>query len=437
MSTIGSKPGYQSVSKSGSIPRLNFSVRGRFLTRYVTSFLLALSVVQSLAVFLSSPLVVAQSSQIASEATSQNSDTQPIKLGMSTVLSGPSQYLGQAMSRGISQLFERINASGGIDGRRLQLYVMDDAYIPDIAAANTEHLINSEGVLAIIGNVGTPTAEQVMPIVRDNGVVFFGAFTGSNSLRAVRENDVVFNYRASYEQEMAVIVNHIMESNISPRRIALLLQANESGELDGFGRAGLSAATSALEAIGFGYTENLIQAKYVVNSLETQQAIIETLDADYSPEAFILVGSYQPSSHFIQYMQGIFPQANFYNLSFAGAGALADSLHSAQLQSARRFSDRIYMTQVVPPADVDLPDLPRDLVEREAHFTAQFFVSALGNIDGEIDRESIREVMMTMFTQAESGNSSQQSSVSSTSNQASDYVVLTRFQNGFWVGNQD
>ncbi len=355
----------------------------------------------------------------------------PIKLGMSTVLSGPSQYLGQAMSRGIAEVFSRVNSEGGIRGRALELVIMDDAYVPEIAAANTAHLIDSEQVLAMIGNVGTPTAEAVMPVVDAREVVFFGAFTGSNSLRADEGSEFVFNYRASYEQEMAEIVRHIVASNISPRRIALLLQADETGALDGFGRAGLNAARAALEAIGFRYTDTLTQAKYVANSLETESAIVEVLDAAYSPEAFIVVGSYQPSSHFIQYMHRLYPTAHFYNLSFAGAGALASSLANAQRNDALDFGDRVFMTQVVPPADRILPDLPNDLVEREAHFTAQFFVAALGSIDGDIDSESIKATMDQMF--AHKQDRPQLQPIRSPVNQASDFVVLTRFVNGEWL----
>lgn len=360
----------------------------------------------------------------------------PIKLGMSTVLSGPSQYLGQAMSRGIAEVFSRVNSEGGIQGRELELIIMDDAYVPDIAAANSTHLIDQEEVLAIIGNVGTPTAESVMPVVASREVVFFGAFTGSNSLRAATNNEFVFNYRASYEQEMAAIVEHILASNISPRRIALLLQADEAGTLDGFGRAGLNAARTALEAVGFRYTDSLTQAKYVANSLETGSAIIEVLDASYLPEAFILVGSYQPSSHFIQYMHRLYPTANFYNLSFAGAGALAASLQEAESEQALDFGERIFMTQVVPPIDQELSSLPGDLVEREAYFTAQFFVAALGSIEGDITRASIKRAMNTLFLNSAVDAPQNASVIASSANQASDYVVLTRFSDGNWISVQ-
>jgi branched-chain amino acid transport system substrate-binding protein len=81
-----------------------------------------------------------------------------IVLGMSTVLSGSAEALGKDMERGVLAGLERENRTVGSKSRRLRLIALDDGYLPARAALNTRQLIEKEDVLAIIGNVGTPTA---------------------------------------------------------------------------------------------------------------------------------------------------------------------------------------------------------------------------------------------------------------------------------------
>ena len=63
---------------------------------------------------------------------------EPITIGMSGPLQGPSQDLGNEMRRGIQAMFARVNRQGGVFGRQLQLKAMNDNYDPDQALANTK-----------------------------------------------------------------------------------------------------------------------------------------------------------------------------------------------------------------------------------------------------------------------------------------------------------
>ncbi len=91
----------------------------------------------------------------------------PIILGMSTALSGPAQSLGIEMKVGIESYFARINEEGGVYGRRLKFITLDDGYVPEAAIRNMHILIDKEKVLAVLGNVGTPTAAVTIPIATE------------------------------------------------------------------------------------------------------------------------------------------------------------------------------------------------------------------------------------------------------------------------------
>ena len=141
---------------------------------------------------------------------------------------------GGARSRhaeGILASFSEANTVGGVNGHRLELVSYDDGYEPERAIANTKRLI-SEGVFALIGEVGTPTSSAVQPIAAEGGVPFIGPFTGAAFLRNPSLGNVI-NVRGSYDQETEAWIERLT-TDLGVSRIAILYQ------YDTFGRAGLS-----------------------------------------------------------------------------------------------------------------------------------------------------------------------------------------------------
>ena len=73
-----------------------------------------------------------------------------IVFGQSAALDGPAQELGRNMRRGIKAAFQEQNEKGGVNGRQLELVSLDDRYEPELAATNTQKLIQEEEVLHIL-----------------------------------------------------------------------------------------------------------------------------------------------------------------------------------------------------------------------------------------------------------------------------------------------
>lgn len=70
--------------------------------------------------------------------------------GQSAALTGPASELGSGMRQGLLAAFEEANRSGGVDGRRLSLVTLDDAYEPEAAITNTRKLLEEVQALALI-----------------------------------------------------------------------------------------------------------------------------------------------------------------------------------------------------------------------------------------------------------------------------------------------
>jgi len=106
-----------------------------------------------------------------------------ILIGMSTVLSGPSDYLGISFKNGAMAYFNRINKLGGVNGRNIKLIAYDDGYEPGRCIENTYKLIDEDKVFCLFGNVGTPTTMAIKPIVIEKQIPLVAPFTGAEPLR--------------------------------------------------------------------------------------------------------------------------------------------------------------------------------------------------------------------------------------------------------------
>jgi branched-chain amino acid transport system substrate-binding protein len=81
------------------------------------------------------------------------SDTE-IKLGQTVPYSGPASAFS-SYGRLMTGYFQMINAAGGINGRKINLISLDNAFSPPKAIEQTRKLVEDDGVLADVGTVGT------------------------------------------------------------------------------------------------------------------------------------------------------------------------------------------------------------------------------------------------------------------------------------------
>mgnify|MGYP000527747483 CR=1 FL=1 len=258
-----------------------------------------------------------------------------IKVGMSTALSGPAKALGTNVKLGVESYFKRVNDNGGIQGKPIKLVALDDGYEPNKAAPNMRKLIDDEGVVAVIGNVGTPTAIVTVPIANEKNVLLFGAYTGAGVLRKSPVDRYIVNYRASYAQETAAMVDGLIAAGVKPNEIAFFTQN------DGYGDAGYNGAIKALKKHGYTDTKQLSHGRYTRNTKNIEDGLITILDADIEPKAIIMVGAYLPCAKFIELAKQDLPDALFLNVSFVGSVALKAELGAEN-------SEGVIITQVVP-----------------------------------------------------------------------------------------
>lgn len=268
-----------------------------------------------------------------------------LRFGMSTALSGPVAGLGRAMKDGVTMAFAEANAKGGVRGYKLRLIALDDSYHPPTAASNVKRLIEQDGVLAIVGNLGTPTARLALPVARQAGVLFYGAMTGDDALRPDPPDRYIINFRASYAREVTTILDHLLGKGIQPEEIAFFTQD------DSYGASVHEDAVRQLEARGFAQARALAHGRYARNTLQVEAALVALIRVPVRPRAVIMVGAFRPGAKFILLARQVFPDMIFMNVSFVGSAPLKKLLD----RTSPGPDLRVTVTEVVPPLDAALP----------------------------------------------------------------------------------
>ncbi len=308
---------------------------------------------------------------------------------MSAALTGPSAALGNDLRVGIESYFKLVNDMGGVQNRLLEFIVRDDGYEPERAASNMHSLIDNDGVLAVIGNVGTPTAIVTVPIAKAKQTLLFGALSGGDVLRTDPANRYIINYRPSYAEETNEIVNGLLQVGFKPQDIAFFTQR------DGFGDAVYQGVIDAFKRHGFTQSDSLIHGRYTRNTLNVEDAVVAIIDAPIPPKVVIMGGSCAPAAKFIELLQSELPETWFINVSFVGSYSLKNALGD--------ISNRVVVTQVVPELSAQLPIIEEytnslqefdttlipNEVSLEGFIIAKIFHQGLIAVKGEINKETI------------------------------------------------
>lgn len=339
-----------------------------------------------------------------------------IRVGMVNAQSGPAAALGLSMRNGVQAYFQRINAEGGIHGRRISLLSLDDGYEPSRTAAHTLNLLKTRQVFALLGYVGTPTSRAAVPIAQRAQVPYLFPFSGAEFLRTPVKPGV-FSIRASYIEETEQLVERITE-DLKLSKIAILMQDDSFGESV---KSGLNGALLKRDL------KIYTQARIQRNSLEVAEAI-KALQRT-QPEAVFFVGTYKQLAAAIKQAKALNFKTRFISVSFIGSERL--------IAVAGRDADGVYISQVVPsPQDTsrqlvqayqaDMQANSLDHASLEGYIGARVFIEALRKAGAEPTREAFIDALEHLdmdlggFTVTFSRNR----------HQGSNAVYLTRIEQG-------
>ena len=253
-----------------------------------------------------------------------------IVFGQTACFSGPNKNLGLWYRAGILTAFQEQNDRGGVYGRLLRLISLDDAYEPDLAAANAERFASENNVFAVIGGVGTPTAKRIVPVLRTAQIPFVGPFTGADFLHEAKKYPHIINLRAGYFDEIYELVHHMID-DLGKRRFGIIYQD------DAFGRSVLRNYKEILDSRGLPI---LAKTSYSRNTHAVHASLFALDKADL--DAILIVGAYAANSEIINLANSLGHKYIIANLSFVLSRELKKRINT--------LSDKILVTEVMPDA---------------------------------------------------------------------------------------
>ncbi|KQT14349.1 ABC transporter substrate-binding protein [Ramlibacter sp. Leaf400] len=305
-----------------------------------------------------------------------------IVIGQSVALTGPGSALAAPFSQGARLYFDRVNAAGGINGRKIELVTLDDRGNPATTAENTKKLLG-QGVLSLFGYYGSPQVTAAYPLIKESDVVMFAPMAAADELRGALYPNV-YSIRPGYSEEAAAITKHA--ETLGARKLAILHGS------DGESMAALDSAVRTMSAMG----ANLV-ARNAVASGSVASSVDKTLAS--KPESVLVVGDANGAASSVRDLRAKGFRGPIYGFSNTGESLLAEELGAT--------GAGVVVVRVVPKSDGSRIAVVRDLLADataaqagkpnvymlEGYIAAGVYTEALRRISREPSRARLRKAL--------------------------------------------
>lgn len=259
-----------------------------------------------------------------------------ITIGQSVALTGPGSTLAVPFHQGAKMYFDRVNAAGGIHGRKIDLVTLDDRGNPTQTAAHAKQLID-QGVLVLFGFYGSPQVTAAYPVIKDTDALLFAPMAAADELRGALYPNV-YSLRPGYAEEASAIAKHA--ETLGARKFAVLHGT------DGESLAALDSAERTMTSAG----ANLI-AKAPLASGSVANSVDKAIAA--RPESMLIISDAAGAGNAIRDLRAKGFRGPIYGFSNTGESLLADQLGAA--------GAGVVVVRVVPKSDNAKAPVTREL----------------------------------------------------------------------------
>ena len=151
-----------------------------------------------------------------------------IKIGNIMPYSGPASAYGM-IGRIEAAYFNKINAEGGINGRKITFISYDDAYSPPKAVEQAIKLVELDDVLLIFQSVGTPSNTAIQKYMNERGVPQLFVGSGATKWNDPQHFPWTMGLQPNYQSEARIYAKYILREKPNAK-IAVLYQNDDYGK---------------------------------------------------------------------------------------------------------------------------------------------------------------------------------------------------------------
>jgi branched-chain amino acid transport system substrate-binding protein len=177
----------------------------------------------------------------------------PVRIGITTILSGPYADRGQSEQYGAQLALNEINQAGGVLGRPVEAFYADNACKPDIGVPAVRKLLDDQHVPVVIGALCTPVTHAIMSMMQEKKIpLVIATSAGQDFVDAsgVGGNDYAFKTIPSEVDIARALVRWLGTQNVKSMAIV--------AEAGGFPQANAVAIAKAAADAGMKVTDQIV-----------------------------------------------------------------------------------------------------------------------------------------------------------------------------------
>src|SRR5499433_970072 len=189
------------------------------------SFFARRLVALSLAIIL---IAVAGSGALAQAKYDTGATATEIKIGNIMPYSGPASAYG-VIGKTEAAYFNKINAEGGINGRKINFISYDDGYSPPKTVEQARKLVESDEVLLIFNSLGTPPNTAIQKYMNTKKVPQLFVATGATEWDDAKDFPWTMGWQPNYQSESRIYAKYLLKEK-PDAKIAVLYQNDDYGK---------------------------------------------------------------------------------------------------------------------------------------------------------------------------------------------------------------
>jgi len=172
--------------------------------------------------------VVAAGSAAAQKRYDPGASDSEIKIGNFVPYSGPASSYA-VLGKIIAAYFNKINAEGGINGRRINFISYDDSYSPPKAVEQARKLVESDEVLFLAYSLGTPSNSAIQKYMNSKKVPQLFVASGATKWNNPKYFPWTMGWSPSYQGEGHIYAQYLLEHHPNGK-IGILYQNDDYGK---------------------------------------------------------------------------------------------------------------------------------------------------------------------------------------------------------------
>ena len=142
--------------------------------------------------------------------------------------SGPASAYG-TIGKALGAYFNKVNAEGGINGRKITFITYDDGYAPPKTVEQARRLVENDDVLLILNSLGTAHNTAIQKYMNSKKVPQLFVATGATKFGDPKNFPWTMGWQPNYQSEGRIFAQHILQ-NHPGGKIGILYQNDDYGK---------------------------------------------------------------------------------------------------------------------------------------------------------------------------------------------------------------